>query len=113
MKKRHYLKRVIPKTMITRFQEIFKPVSVKKPAFRNLPFILIAISVAKTFRINEIAARLPLTWKERNPNRKGCSASFYNFGKPPRFSPDGKPEIIDLGEFPIEIDLPAKIRSEQ
>ena len=39
--------------------------------------------------------------------------SIYNFGKPPRFSPDGKPEIIDLGEFPIEIDLPAKIRSEQ
>ena len=29
MKKRHYPKRVIPKTMITRFQEIFKPVSLK------------------------------------------------------------------------------------
>ena len=39
--------------------------------------------------------------------------SIYNFGKPPHFSRDGKPEIIDLGEFPIEIDLPAKIRSEQ
>ena len=39
--------------------------------------------------------------------------SIYNFGKPPRFSSDGKPKIIDLGEFPIEIDLPAKIRSEQ
>lgn len=39
--------------------------------------------------------------------------SVYNFGKPPHFSPDGRPEIIDLGEFSIEIDRPAKIRSEQ
>ena len=39
--------------------------------------------------------------------------SVYNFGKPPRFSSDGKPEIIDLGEFPIEIELPAKIHPEK
>ncbi len=59
MKKR-YPKRVNPQTMITRFQEIFKSVGLKKPSFRNLLFVLIAISVAQTFRINEIASRLPV-----------------------------------------------------
>ena len=59
MKKR-YPKRVNPETMITRFQEIFKSVCLKKPSFRNLLFVLIAISVAKTFRINEIASCLPI-----------------------------------------------------
>ena len=39
--------------------------------------------------------------------------THYNFGKPPRFSPDGNVEIIDLGEFPIEMDMPAKIPAEQ
>lgn len=39
--------------------------------------------------------------------------THYHFGKPPRFSPDGKTQIIDLGEFPIEMDIPAKIHSEQ
>lgn len=38
--------------------------------------------------------------------------SIYNFGKSPRFSPEGKPQIIDLGEFPMEMDFPAKIPSE-
>ncbi|MDE0015716.1 MAG: hypothetical protein OXU51_05980 [Candidatus Poribacteria bacterium] len=59
MKKR-YPKRVNPEAMITRFEEIFKSVCLKKPTARNLLFVLIAISVAKTFRINEIASRLPV-----------------------------------------------------
>ena len=59
MKKR-YPKRVNPETMITRFEEIFKPVGLKKPTARNLLFVLIAISVARTFRINEIASCLPV-----------------------------------------------------
>ncbi len=59
MKKR-YPKRVNPEPMITRFEEIFKSVGMKKPMFRNLLFVLIAIGVAKTFRINEIASRLPV-----------------------------------------------------
>ena len=59
MKKR-YPKRVNPETMITRFQEIIKSVGLKKPTARNLLFVLIAISVAQTFRINEIASRLPV-----------------------------------------------------
>ena len=58
--KRTHPKRVNPKPMITRFQEIFKSVGMKKPIFRNLLFTLIAISVAKTFRVNEIASRLPI-----------------------------------------------------
>ena len=59
MKKR-YPKRVNPKPMIKRFEEIFKSVGMKRPMFRNLLFVLIAISVAKTFRINEIASCLPI-----------------------------------------------------
>ncbi len=60
MKKR-YPKRVNPETMITRFEEIIKSVGLKKPSLRNLLFVLIAISVARTFRINEIASRLPIS----------------------------------------------------
>lgn len=37
----------------------------------------------------------------------------YNFGKPPHFSRQGKIKMIDLGEFPMEMDLPAKIPSGQ
>ena len=69
MKKR-YPKRVNPEPMITRFQEISKSVGLKKPTSRNLFFVLIAISVAKTFRINEIAARLPLVVAREKSKQK-------------------------------------------
>ena len=69
MKKR-YPKRVNPETMLTRFEEIFKSVGMKKPMFRNLLFILIAISVAKTFRINEIASRLPIAVAREKSKQK-------------------------------------------
>ena len=69
MKKR-YPKRVNPETMITRFEEIFKSVGLKKPTARNLLFVLIAISVAKTFRINEIASRLPLVVDREKSKQK-------------------------------------------
>ena len=69
MKKR-YPKRVNPETMITRFEEICKSVGLKKPTFRNLLFVLIAISVAKTFRINEIASRLPLVVAREKSKQK-------------------------------------------
>ena len=36
----------------------------------------------------------------------------YRFGATPQFSPDEKPKIIDLGEFPMEIELPDKIHPE-
>ena len=69
MKKR-YPKRVNPETMITRFEEIFKSVGLKKPTFRNLVFVLIAIGVAQTFRINEIASRLPVVVKREKSKHK-------------------------------------------
>ena len=70
MKKR-YPKRVNPQTMITRFEEIFKSVGLKKPTARNLLFVLIAISVAQTFRINEIASRLPvLVAREKSKQKR-------------------------------------------
>ena len=69
MKKR-YPKRVNPETMITRFEDIFKSVGLKKPTARNLLFVLIAISVAKTFRINEIASRLPLVVDREKSKQK-------------------------------------------
>ena len=69
MKKR-YPKRVNPQTMITRFEEIFKSVGLKKPTARNLLLVLIAISVARTFRINEIASRLPVVVAREKSKQK-------------------------------------------
>ena len=60
MKDRYYPKRVNPKTMITHFSEMFKPLGLKKPQFRNLLLSILGVCVAKTFRINEIASRLPI-----------------------------------------------------
>ena len=68
--KRTYPKRVNPKPMLTRFAEICKPVGMKKPMFRNLCFVLIAISVAKTFRIHEIASHLPIVVAREKSKQK-------------------------------------------
>ena len=56
--------------MITRFEEILKSVGMKKPTFRNLLFVLIAIGVARTFRINEIASRLPVVVAREKSKQK-------------------------------------------
>ena len=32
----------------------------------------------------------------------------FSFGKPPHFSPEGIKKIIDLGEFPMEMEAPQK-----
>lgn len=32
----------------------------------------------------------------------------FSFGKPPHFSPEGIKNIIDLGEFPMEMETPQK-----
>ena len=68
--KRTYPKRVNPKPMLTRFAEICKPVALKKPTFGNLCLVLIAISVAKTFRINEIASHLPIVVAREQSKQK-------------------------------------------
>lgn len=60
MKDRYYPKRVNPKTMLTHFSEMFQSVGLKKPVFRNLLLAILGVCVAKTFRINEIASRLPI-----------------------------------------------------
>ena len=62
MNRRYYPKRVNPKTMITHFSEILKPDVLKKTTLRNLLLVSIAV-VAKTFRLSEIASRLPLLVK--------------------------------------------------
>ena len=69
MKKR-YPKRVNPKPMITRFQEMFKSIDMKKPTLRNLLFVVIAISVSQTFRISEIASHLPLDVEKEKSKQK-------------------------------------------
>ena len=70
MKKRTHPKRVNPKTMITHFSEIFKPVGLKNSSFRNLLLSVIAICVANTFRINEIASRLPILVESEKSKQK-------------------------------------------
>ena len=61
---------VHPKKMITHFSEVFKDVDVKKTSLRNLLFIILAVAVAKTFRINAIAARLPIVVKKEKSKQK-------------------------------------------
>lgn len=70
MKKRTHPKRVNPRKMITHFSEIFKSVSLKKPSLRNLLLSVIAICVANTFRINEIASRLPILVESEKSKQK-------------------------------------------
>ena len=43
---------------------------MKKPTLRNLFFVLVAISVSKTFRINEIASCLPLDVARESSKQK-------------------------------------------
>ena len=61
---------VHPKKMITHFSEVFKDVDVKKTSLRNLLLVLLAVAAAKTFRINAIAARLPIAVKKEKSKQK-------------------------------------------
>ena len=70
MKSKYTPKRGNPKTMITHFREIFKPIGLKKTSFRNLLLAVIAVCIAKTFRINEIASRLPILVKTEKSKQK-------------------------------------------
>ena len=69
MKGKHRAKRVNPTVMITTVTQIFKP-NLKKPALKNLILTVIAIALAKTFRINEIASRLPVSVKSLKTKQK-------------------------------------------
>ena len=69
MKGKQSQKRVNPTPMITTITEIFNPV-LKKPALKNVILTIIAIAVAKTFRINEIASRLLIAVKHQQTKQK-------------------------------------------
>ena len=69
MKGKHPQKRVNPIPMITTITEIFKPV-LKKPALKNVILTVIAIALSKTFRVNEIASRLPVSVKHQKTKQK-------------------------------------------
>ena len=61
---------VYPKKMITHFSEVFKDVEVKITNLRNLLFVILAVVVAKTFRINAIATRLPIVVKKEKSKQQ-------------------------------------------
>ena len=63
-------KRANPRKIITGFQEVFKQLSVKNTSIRNFLLMVLAASVSKTFRINEIASRLPIDVKKEKSKQK-------------------------------------------
>ena len=63
-------KGVNPKLMVTHFREIFKSNVLKKTTARTLLLILMAVAVARTFRINEIARRLAIDVKTERAKQK-------------------------------------------
>ena len=69
MKGKHPQKRVNPTPMITTITEIFKPV-LKRPALKNVILTIIAIALSKTFRVNAIASRLPVSVKHQKTKQK-------------------------------------------
>ena len=79
MKKRRSEKRVHPNTIIASFKEVFKTGVVKKTSLRNLLLSVVAVSVAKTLRINEVASRLPIAVK----NEKSKQKRFLRFLETP------------------------------
>ena len=79
MKKRRSQKRVHPKTIIARFKEVFKTMDVKKTSLRNLLLSVVAVSVARTLRINEVASRFPIAVK----NEKSKQKRFLRFLETP------------------------------
>lgn len=70
MKKRYTPKWVNPKPIMAHFSEIFKEIAVKKTQKRNLLLVILAVCVAHTFRIREIAARLPISVKTNKSKEK-------------------------------------------
>ncbi len=69
MKGTHRHKPVNPNPMITTLTEIFNPV-LKRPALKNRILTTLAIVLAKTFRINEMASPLPVAVKHQKTKQK-------------------------------------------
>ena len=70
MKKRRSQRRVHPKAIIAHFREVFKTMDVKKTSLRNLLLSVVAVSIANTLRINEVASRLPIVVKNEKSKQK-------------------------------------------
>ena len=67
---RNSRKRANPRKIIAGFQEVFKQVLVKITSQRNLLLVILAVSVSKTFRINEIASCLPIDVAKEKSKQK-------------------------------------------
>ena len=67
---RYSQKRVHPGKIIAGLREVFKTVSLKKTSQRNFFLILTAVCVSKTFRINAIASRLPISVETEKSKQK-------------------------------------------
>ena len=63
-------KRANPKKIIAGFKEVFKGVCVKKTSQRNFFLTVLAVSVSKTFRLHEIASRLPIAVEKEKSKEK-------------------------------------------
>ena len=72
MKRRYYPKRVNPKIMVAHFSEIFKTGILKKTTMRTFLLVILAVCVARTFRINEIASRLPICVRTEKSKQNVC-----------------------------------------
>ena len=69
MKGKQSQKRVNPTPMTTTITEIFNPI-LTKPALKNVILTIIAITLSKSFRINEITSRLPVSVKHQKMKQK-------------------------------------------
>ena len=67
---RYSQKRVHPGKIIAGLREVFKTVSLKKTRQRNFFLMVAAVCVSRTFRINEIASRLPICVKTEKSKQK-------------------------------------------
>ena len=67
---RYSRERVHPKKIIAGLREVFKGVCVKKTSQRNFFLVIIAVCVSRTFRINAIAARLPIAVAKEKSKQK-------------------------------------------
>lgn len=67
---RYSRKRVHPQKIIAGLREVFKGVCVKKPGQRNFFLLVLALSVSQTFRLHELAARLPIAVKKEKSKQK-------------------------------------------
>ena len=67
---RYSRERVHPRKIIAGFKEVFKGICVKKTSRRNFFLTLMAVSGSRTFRISEIASRLPIAVEQEKSKEK-------------------------------------------